>query len=302
MPEAIAATVVTTETSTQQANKTGAATAGEGGKATPASVQAGSTNGSANGNTNGASAAADTSEPASELGITEKNGKKFISMPYESFKERVAKSTKKELKALFGTSDKDALVAIKKKYDDFEKEAEERKRAEMSERQKLEADRDAAFSAKEIAERRANRMRDRVVVQKTAQLVERSAKEHVHPDKLEMVLDIFRAKVIGMSRRAADKLVGHEGDWFKDYVAKHPEFARTMSAASEAHEESKHHEKRPASNGIDPRVTGKKPSATQPSSAGGKKVSEMTRDELYAYAREKGVSLPNDMRFINPAR
>jgi len=244
----------------------------------------------------------DPDDAADELGITERNGKKFISMPYESFKRRTAKATRKELKAIFGTADKAAILATMKKYDDFKKEAETRKRETMSEIEKLKSDNASAISAKDLAERRASRMKEKVAVQKTNQVVERAAKSFVHPDKLEMAAGLFRSELIGMSKRRADKLVGHEADWFKEFAEKHPEFAKGAAAtpADGGGEGNHHHEKKPATNGLGPDAAGKKPSATPPSKAGGKLVKDMSRAELNEYARSQGLSVPNDLRIIEP--
>jgi|GEM_PF-4246235 len=220
------------------------------------------------------------------LGVYEKDGKKFIRMPFDSFKERVGKSTKKALKEIFGTSDKDAIVAIKKKYDELEKDAEARKKAEMTERQKLESERDEALTAKQVAERRAERAKNKVQIQKTEQKVTRVAREFVHGDKLDMAMDIFRAKLLGMSRRQADKLLGKESEWFKEFVAKNPDFAKGGAPAE------KTEERKPASNGIDPKKTSR-PNPNPPKNSTGKNVKDMTKAELAQYAKENGLNIPS---------
>src|SRR5271157_1458769 len=146
MPDKVEQTGAATQDTTTGAGAPGTTLQGAGAKPEGGTPAAGEKKpeGAATKATEAATNGAAGDDASVELGITEKNGKKFISMPYDSFKERVAKSTKKELKSIFGTSDQAALLGIKKKYDDWEKEAEARKRAEMSERQKLEADRDAA--------------------------------------------------------------------------------------------------------------------------------------------------------------
>jgi hypothetical protein len=231
-----------------------------------------------------------TEDAAEQLGVYEKDGKKFINMPFDSFKERVGKSTKKLLKEIFGTSDKDAIVAIKKKFDDFEKDAETRKKAEMTERQRLETERDAALSAKQVAERRAERARNKVVIQKTEQKVTRIAREHVHADKVDMAMDLFRAKLVGMSREKADKLLGKESEWFKELVSKNPDFAKAGTSATEKTETEP--EKKLANNGIDPKKT-HRPNPNPPKNSTGKNVKDMSKSELAQYAKENGLNIPS---------
>ena len=232
-----------------------------------------------------------------ELGVIEKNGKKFISMPYEDFKDRVRKSTTSELKKLFGTSDPKAILAIKTQYEEFKADAEKRQREEMTDRQKIEADRDKALSAKDVAERRAERARARVRDWKTDRVVTRAMNEHVHPDKLDFAVAMFRTELLGMSRRKADKLVGHEAEWFKSFVEKHPEMGKSAKVAPVS-SSPRLKPKKLKTNGIDPKKAGKKPSATEPNRAGGKLVKDMTPTELRAYAQENGIKLPADMRLL----
>lgn len=236
-----------------------------------------------------AGAGAGTPDPDDKdpLGVYEdKTGKKFIKMPYDAFKERLGKSTKKALKELFGTSDKVAIAAIKKKYDELETDAKARQAAEMTEREKLEAEKKELLTGKEIAERRADRMKDKIQVTKTAQKMTKIAREHVHADKLDMALDLFKAAVIGMSKRAADKLVGKESEWFASFVTKNPDFAKAGAAEPDPKE------KKPMSNGIDPKRAGDKPSSKD-SGAPSKSVKDMTKAELAEYMREKGIKAPS---------
>jgi len=237
-----------------------------------------------------------------EPGITEKGGRKFISMPYDSFKSRVSKMARsqnkadqKELIKMFGTADPKALAAIKKQFDEFKADADKRQREEMTDRQKLEADRDAAVSAKEVAERRAERARDHVRIARTDQHVNRAASEHVAPEKTEMALAMFRVALMGMSKRRADKLIGHEADWFKAFVGKNPDCAKGSKTAAAA-PVTEPVEKKPASNGISPKKG--KPNATQPNAAGGKAVKDMSASELRAYAAANNIKLPVDMRLL----
>ena len=238
-------------------------------------------------------------EDSIEEGVyKDKDGKKFIKLSMDQFKARVSKSTKKELKEIFGTSDKAAILAIKKQTDDWTKDAEERKRAEMSERQKLEADRDAALSAQQIAERRADRHRDALRVQKTERKVRQVARDHVSGEKLDIALAMFRTELIGMSRRRADKMIGKEGEWFASFVEKNPEFARGGSTTTSTEVKT---EKKPATNSLDPNK--KAPPEPKPSGEQGKKkTKDMSPAELRAYAAENGIKLPSDLKFIGDVK
>jgi hypothetical protein len=233
-----------------------------------------------------------------DLRVTEKNGKKFIQLSQDKFKDRLQKHTKKELKELFGTSDRNEIMRWKKKYDEFEADAEKRKREEMTERQKIEADRDAALSAKEVAERRAARATDYVDRQKTQRKVAAVARDHVHPDKLDMALGLFRLHLSSLSRKKLDALVKDKtawGEWFKDLAVKNPEMSKAGAVKVDEPVETKT-EKKPAGNGLSPKD---KP---QPDKGGsnGKSVKEMTPAELKAFAASKGIKLSGDMQFVDP--
>jgi hypothetical protein len=229
-----------------------------------------------------------------ELATFEKNGKKFISLSQDKFKDRLNKATKKELKELFGTSDRAELLRWKKQFDDFQKEAEERKREEMTERQKIEADKNAALDAQKVAERRADRAVDSLRRAKTEKGVRSAAREYVHGEKIDMAIDLFRAHVLGLSRKKADALVKHEGDWFKSFVETNPDFAKSVKAAPPPSAETAETktEKTKANNGIAPK---EKPEPGKAGGTNGKSVKNMTPAELREYARANGIKLPADM-------
>jgi hypothetical protein len=242
-----------------------------------------------------AGAAGTASEPDDDpLGVSEKDGKKFIKMPFEKFKEKIGKETRKALREMFGTADEKSILAIKKKVDEFEKEAEERKRAELSERQLIERDRDDALSAKEVAERRAARAVDRVERQRVHRKMESIAKGVIASERVDDALVMFRAHVAGLSRKRVDKLKGHEKEWFEEFASKRPEYAKVGTKTAEASETETKDEKKPASNGVDPKKAAKPP-ATAPTT---KKVADMSPAELRDYAAKNGIKLPSEMRFV----
>jgi hypothetical protein len=235
--------------------------------------------------------------------VTEKNGKKFFTLSERAFGERISKESKKKLKEIFGTSDSAELMRWKKQYDEFQKDAEERKRSEMSERQKLESERDAALSKLEVAERRANAGRDYIERQKTQKRIESIAKEHVHRDKMDLAVAAFRSHLLGMSRHKIDKFArdkGAWGKWFGHLVSKNPELDRSgkPAEAASAPEAAPPKPKLKATNGVVSKDTPTPDAKASPAGANGKTAMNMSAKELREYAARNGVKIPGDITVV----
>jgi hypothetical protein len=221
-------------------------------------------------------------------GVIEKGGKKFIHLPESKFKDRVAKATRKELRETFGTSDVKEILRWKKQLDEMQAEADKRRREEMTEREKLEEDKKQLTTRAEQAERRAERAQQRVAVEKYERIVTRAAREHVRSDLVDLVTNQFASQM--RSSSAAKQFLGKEGEWFKEFAEKNPEFARGAKPVRESSAQPPAPERKPANNGnpppttkpaapkgIPPHLQGKTPKPGQPNS--------MTTQEVAEYAR-----------------
>lgn len=244
-------------------------------------------------------APAEPEEPDEGPPRPDKNG--LITLSKEAFMKRVRKESKRDLKAMFGTSDIPALQAQKKQYDAIVSKAEEERRKELSEREKLAEDLRNAISAKETAERRAKRAIGKVEVQKMERLIAREAREHVAPAKLDHAMDLFQAYARRLSARALAKLHGNEGAWFAEFVRKNPEYAPGAAPARGESSPERHEtrEREPANNGVLPPNDRKPPpkDRTLPSHLAGKTPrpnlpNSMTSAELREYASHMGIRIP----------
>lgn len=162
-----------------------------------------------------------------------------------ALKKRLSRHTAKELKAAFGTSD---LGDIKKRLDKaalLEKADEERARAEMTEKQKLEADLKASRQREADANRRALRVQEDRIVEKEENRITKIAEKYVDTDP-DVVEVIFKRLGKFLRSEFTDEQLKKLPDakiekWFKEYATEHPKHARehkggddTAAAASGA--------------------------------------------------------------------
>lgn len=147
-----------------------------------------------------------------------------------ALKKRLSRHTAKELKAAFGTSD---LGDIKKRLDkaaSLEKDDEERKRAEMTEKQKLEADLKASRQREADANRRALRVQEDRIVEKEENRITKIAEKYVDTDP-DVVEVIFKRLGKFLRSEFTDDQLKKLPDakiekWFKEYATEHPKHAR----------------------------------------------------------------------------
>lgn len=112
----------------------------------------------------------------------------LLELSKTALEKRLARHSRAELKAHFGT---DNASEIKKKLDrlaKFEQDEEERKRAEMSEREKMQSDLANEQRLRQDAERRALRVHTERIVEKEEVKITRLAEKHFDPDYVEDML------------------------------------------------------------------------------------------------------------------
>lgn len=171
-----------------------------------------------------------------EEGNPTPDDKGFVRMPFTKFLKRVGRMTAKELRKHFGTTDLSAIVEERKELQVLRAEKEERERAAMTERERLQADTKAAHDRADAAERRAEAAEESRMVERTEAVLQASASKLFAEAYQEVALDAL-AKY--MRRHPNDfKKPTHAEAWLKEYAEKHPAM-RIAAAAPDAKKEEK---------------------------------------------------------------
>jgi hypothetical protein len=186
--------------------------------------------------------------PSSEPAVVE-DDKGFIRLPARDFKKRVAKSTRKELREIgkefglefpSGMSRETMTEALKARQADYVRlkaAEEETKRAQMTEREKYEADKARAERTARHAVRRMEKVQDKRRVERWDRRINRFASEHVAPGQESEVIKILKSELRG-DRKLLKRLnpKRHHGErhlreWFENKVKSVPGFAKPSASA-----------------------------------------------------------------------
>ena len=179
----------------------------------------------------GVAGAAGAADPDDET----PDSKGWIKLPAREFKKRVAKAYKKDLRALFGTDDPKAIQKMKERFDAYETAEKERERAQMDAKQRYEADIKAANERAEKAERKAQRAKDRVYVNRQEKTIRGIVSQHIHHEHLDRLIDMFAARVASSSSFAKKHDVARTKGrarveaWIKEQITAVPAFAKTAA-------------------------------------------------------------------------
>jgi hypothetical protein len=256
--------------------------------------------GSASGGAKTGAKGGDGDEPSEGISKYEKEGKKFYRGSEAAFKDYIEKKTRKQLKEIFGTSDKKTLIETKKQFDEWQKEAKEREKADLSEKERISKEKDEAVARAETAERRANRAADRMMRAKVERKVSSIAREHVNADSLDDAVVLFRSHLSGLSKRKLEHLNRHPeewGQWFKELSEKKPHYAKGSKPNGEETDTEVKDERKAANNG----VGGTKEKPLPGKADGGKKVKDMTPAELREWSARTGNKIPSTMSLVDPS-
>lgn len=177
------------------------------------------------------------------------------------------------------------LAAREKKLAEYERGAEEQKRASMTELDRLKAD----LAAKDavIADLQAQLAKARSEAQSTKAdvIIQRTIDEHIDPSMQEYARDALRRHIKALPKEQVRKFGEAEAKAFFDKLAKErPRFAREAPAAP------KPPARRPITNGAPPKAAAA-PSPAQPPN-GKKPASQLTREELRAKWAKFGARMP----------
>lgn len=165
----------------------------------------------------------------------------MVKMPLRDFMRRVSRMTKKEMKKKFGTDDFDAIVAEREELKTLREDRAKREREAMSEKERLEADKKAAEARAQEAETRAERAEESRMAERFENTVSTVAAEYVDKADVDDVLDRLARRI---ERHPEEFPPGKKGkdavdSWFKDFVEKHPKYAKGAPAGETKAEEKK---------------------------------------------------------------
>ena len=215
----------------------------------------------------------------------EPDDKGMVTLPYKSFIRRVARMTKRELMKNFGTDDVESIVKDREELKALRADKDKRDRDAMSEKQKLEADLKVATEKYEAAELRAEAAETRVMVRETHRDLEKLCGTYVEDEDVDDVLSRLKTYM----RKHKDEITKtkHAEAWVKDFVAKHPKYAKGAAAAEtkEGEPDKKEPKKIAATTGGDKRPDGKAQGAPGP-----KHAMQMSKEELRAALAKNGLS------------
>lgn len=163
----------------------------------------------------------------------------LIELSSTALKKRLGRATKKELKMRFGTDDFDEIKEKLEKLSKFEAAEEERKRQEMSEKDRYESDLKRANDRAEKAERRLAAVYDeRVIGQEESRIHKIAEEAGMDPDYIEDQFGRF-AKWLNenYSPKEMKKLKDSEiKKWFVERLKAKPRLAKDASTDTKTDE------------------------------------------------------------------
>ncbi len=162
------------------------------------------------------------------------NGGRVHQLREEEFKERLDRSNRSQLRDLFGTDDKDAILAKWKKADALEAAAEEQRRATLSNEQKLQEDLAKEKARADKAQAESRQLRQAHVVSKEKARVASMASKYIDPAMikyagLEFAAHLRKNFTPKQINRLTDKDVEK---YFADLAKSQPKFAKPKPAGA----------------------------------------------------------------------
>lgn len=152
----------------------------------------------------------------------------MFSLSRVALKARLERYSRKQLRDRFGTDDPDAIQAKLGRAEELERQEEDRKRAAMTEQERLKADLAASEQRAQAAEARARDVEERHVFQAEEQHMTSMASKYIDPDYVDAELTGF-AKHLRKSYTAEQlaKLTDSDFEkYWQERVAAKPKLAR----------------------------------------------------------------------------
>lgn len=220
------------------------------------------------------------------------SGGKRLTLTPSDMRARLDRARSAELKELFGTDDRAAIKQRLQQIADLERQAEEQKRAQMTEQQRLQADLAKAQAERDRYRSELVMAQEREVVRQQGSFVEGIASRHVNSAALEEASLAFARHVSKTDPKVVARWTEKEVDaWFKGYVDRKPFMAK--GATSQQQQPPPRRVERRAAGAASPPPRPSAPSGS--AGAGGKTIrpgqpNSMTREEARAEARGRGYS------------
>lgn len=231
-------------------------------------------------------AGASSGQPGAKTGAKQQPR---LTLTNDELRDRLARAKASALKDVFGTDDAAAIRERLAKAEALEKQAEEQKRAQMTEQQRMQHDLARAKAERDRYRNELAQAQEREIVREQTSFVERVAAKHVNPNALEEASLAFARKVAMTDPKIVAKWTERDIDaWFKRYVSEKP----FMAASAAAPAPPKRVERRPAGAASPP----PRPSSPSgPATNGAKSLrpgqpNSMSREEARAEARRRGYS------------
>jgi hypothetical protein len=158
----------------------------------------------------------------------------LLELSAKALNSRLARHTKKQLRENFGTDDIVEIKAKISRLQELEDKEEERRRADLSEKEKLEEDLKKERGRAETAERKHQEaIEQRMVDQEDSRIKDIAGEyikakhyKHVSRDLAEFLLGEYSEKELANVKDTTIR------KWFKDYLEENPEFAKADAAAA----------------------------------------------------------------------
>jgi hypothetical protein len=206
----------------------------------------------------------------------------LIQLSKTALDKRLARHTKSELKAQFGTDDPTEIKAKLDKFAEYEAEKEAARVAALSEQEKLKEEAAAANKRADEAEKKHQRAVDQQVFSEYDREAAGVVGEHVAEKHVKRAIRELKEHVLSLDDADLAKPKKVFETWTKDFVKENPEFAKAAPPPPP---------KIPLTNGADPNarrersdvsLATKTPKPGQPNS--------MSRAEFAQYKRQRGLS------------
>lgn len=204
--------------------------------------------------------------------------------------DRLARAKRQGLIDSFGTDDTAAIKAKLAKAEALEAEAEQRKREQMTEVERLKHDLAAEKQRSLRAQAEVSTIRERQMVQEQQSVVERIASRHVAPAYVQDAAFLF-AKHLRDNVQPADLARYTDKDiakWFQTFASRRPAFAASAQTRTKVRAPV-------GSPAPAPRPNAPASALNAPPGGGGRTIrpgqpNSMTREEARAEARKNGYS------------
>jgi hypothetical protein len=220
-------------------------------------------------------------------------------LPAEQLAARLQREREAERRRL-GVDDPKKLQADREELLRLRKEKEERDRAAMTESEKLQADLAALRAEKDQLAARLKEREEALTFEQQQRRITGIASNAIDPEAIDFALHRFGRHLSQLDPRKRARMTDKDvGDWFADFAAKNPKFAKGQPSTTTTPAKAAPTLRRP-SNGMPPQKTVPTPAKPADTSGlvNGKTIksgqsNSMTPAEVRAYAASQGIRYPS---------